>query len=148
MRKVTHKLALFSLLVIGSILIVGCSGGGVQWTRFAQDSVLPDFLADAPARVREAYRFAYANKDELSKIPCYCGCNFMGHIDNYTCYIKSRSAEGVEWDAHAEYCQICVDITHDVIDKLAAGESMKSIREYIDSTYSGFGTGTDTMPVK
>lgn len=52
--------------------------------------------------IQEAYRFALANREVLEKIPCYCGCGNVGHMDNYMCYVQSESADGqVVFDYHA-----------------------------------------------
>jgi hypothetical protein len=65
-------------------------------------SALPSSFAQLPMQVQEAYRFALANPDVLVKIPCYCGCNQMGHMNNRICYIQSISADGqVVLDDHA-----------------------------------------------
>jgi hypothetical protein len=63
---------------------------------------MPDYVHEAPPYIQEAYRFAVVNKEVLEKIPCYCGCNNIGHQDNYQCYV---SADGsiVEYESHAAY---------------------------------------------
>jgi len=65
-------------------------------------SALPSSFAQLPPQVQEAYRFALANSDVLEKIPCYCGCNQVGHMNNRMCYIQSIDADGqVILDDHA-----------------------------------------------
>jgi hypothetical protein len=44
--------------------------------------------------VRDAYRFAIANRDILRQIPCYCGCGAEGHKSNADCYIKDVRPDG------------------------------------------------------
>lgn len=58
------------------------------------ESLLPYDIRQAPAEVREAYRFAIANRDILRYIPCYCGCGAEGHTSNASCYLKDYSAPG------------------------------------------------------
>jgi hypothetical protein len=41
--------------------------------KLAPESLLPKDIRSAPEEVREAYRFAIANRDTLRYIPCYCG---------------------------------------------------------------------------
>ena len=53
--------------------------------------ISPGSLRDAPAEVREAYRFAIANRETLRYIPCYCGCGSEGHTSNASCYVKDSS---------------------------------------------------------
>lgn len=68
----------------------------------APESALPDFVRAAPAQVREAYRFAIANRELLGAFPCYCGCGAMGHRSNLDCYIKRVRADGsIEFENHA-----------------------------------------------
>ena len=53
--------------------------------------VLPTDIRTAPAEVREAYRFAIANRETLRYIPCYCGCGSEGHTSNASCYVNDSS---------------------------------------------------------
>ena len=138
------------LIVVGAALLAGCAGqttASVSSALYslAPEGSLPDFLADAAPRVRDAYRFAIANPHALDTVPCYCGCGNMGHTSNLSCYIKEVDKAGkVVFDNHADGCGICVDITQDVMRLMADGRSPKEIRAYIDSTYSPFGPPTDT----
>jgi hypothetical protein len=59
--------------------------------RLASETILPEGLRVAPEEIREAYRFAVANRDVLRYIPCYCGCNEQGHTSNASCYVKDNS---------------------------------------------------------
>jgi hypothetical protein len=59
--------------------------------KLAPESILPPDIRKAPSEVREAYRFAIANRDTLRYIPCYCGCGEQGHISNASCYFKDNS---------------------------------------------------------
>jgi len=68
----------------------------------APASVLPAELRQLPADYQEAYRFAVANPLALSKIPCYCGCGSVGHMDNWMCYLRPEStSEQPVFDYHA-----------------------------------------------
>ena len=62
--------------------------------RLAPESVLPADIQRAPVEVREAYRFAIANREILRYIPCYCGCGKEGHTSNASCYLKDFSTPG------------------------------------------------------
>jgi len=59
--------------------------------RLAPETILPEGLKDALDEIREAYRFAVANRDVLRYIPCYCGCGEQGHTSNASCYVKDSS---------------------------------------------------------
>lgn len=100
----------FAILMILSLLALtimfGACGGpagtvGKKLT-LAPESVLPDFISEAPPQVKEAYRFAVANPEVLAKYPCYCGCGAMDHQNNLDCYIKEVRADGsIEFENHA-----------------------------------------------
>ncbi len=101
---------------------------------------MPDEVKSAPAAVQQSYQFATANPDVLKKIPCYCGCDDLGHTSNYTCYISGVDENGqITYDLHAVGCSICVDITQDVMRLLKRGQSVAEIKTYIDQTYAQYG---------
>jgi len=77
----------------------GHAGPGGPWKpRLAPESALPTNVRQAPPTVREAYRFAIANRDILKQIPCYCGCG-AEHQSNAECYIKDVRPDGtIEFD--------------------------------------------------
>jgi hypothetical protein len=85
--------------------VSACTGVGATAQRelkLAPESALPDFARNAPPQVKEAYRFAIANPDVLRAIPCYCGCQAVGHQNNLDCYIKSIRPDGsIEFENHA-----------------------------------------------
>jgi Protein of unknown function with PCYCGC motif len=62
--------------------------------KLAPENLLPKDIRSAPEEVREAYRFAIANRDILRYIPCYCGCGSEGHTSNASCYVKDSSTIG------------------------------------------------------
>jgi hypothetical protein len=90
--------------VLALLAIGACqrAGDGSVELAMAPESALPDFVRGAPPQVREAYRFAIANRELLRAVPCYCGCGAMGHRDNLDCYIKSVRPDGtIEFEHHA-----------------------------------------------
>jgi hypothetical protein len=146
--SIFFALLLLSVLTAGLSACGGPSGAAHAELSLAPESALPDFLSEAPAQVKEAYRFAAANPDVVRVFPCYCGCGAMGHRSNLDCYIKEVRADGsVEYDEHAFGCSICVDITRDVMRLMREGQDLKSIRTYIDAEYSQYGPSTDTEPI-
>ncbi len=105
-------------------------------------TVLPAF-ASAPELAR-LYTFAMQRPEVLTYIPCTCGCGPMGHNSNWNCYVRSIGADGtVVFEEHAVYCQICQDITSDVIRLWQRGSPLSEIRDAIDATYTGPQTPTD-----
>jgi hypothetical protein len=77
------RLLLVTLLL--AVVVAACG---------APASALPDSIRQGPPEVRDAYRFALANRDTLQYIPCYCGCGADGHRSNYDCYIKEIRPDG------------------------------------------------------
>jgi hypothetical protein len=94
-------------MVILIILSTGCdanAGGRVRLTELdlAPLEEMPDYVQSAPREVQEAYRFAVKNPDLLKQIPCFCGCNAMGHMNNLDCYVDELGQIN-EFDNHAAY---------------------------------------------
>jgi hypothetical protein len=136
--------ARLSLLVSIAFISAGCAGTDSQAASHNfQLAAIADMPADvqaAPASVQEAYRFAAANPDVLTQVPCYCGCGAMGHSSNYACYVSGENTDGsLAFDAHALGCSICVDITQDTMRLLDDGKSIPEIRSYVDQTYAQYG---------
>ena len=142
MRRCFH---IFSILLLSLGVVALLAACAPQANELAPESQLPAFLADAPAKFRDAYRFAMMNPHDLETIPCYCGCTAMGHTSNLSCYIKEFNTDGtIVFDEHASQCGICIDITQDVMMLKGQGKLPSAIRAYIDTNYSKFGPGTDT----
>lgn len=98
-KKVT---TLGALAIVLAALAACGEGNGAREIALAPPSMLPPGTLGAPPVVQEAYRFALANAELLSAIPCYCGCGSMGHTSNLSCYVKQFRSDGtVEFDTHA-----------------------------------------------
>lgn len=140
----------FSVLIIISLLLTALSacnraGNTSHLGELAMGDVgsMPAEVKEAPTVVRQAYQFAVDNPDVLRQIPCYCGCDDLGHKSNYDCYIDSVDENGkVNFDSHALGCSICVDITQDVMRLLQEGKTLPEIHAAIDQTYSQYGPPT------
>ena len=93
------------VLMVLAFLAAACGSPGPaldSTTRLAPVSALPPELRQLSPEIQQAYRFALANRDVLEKIPCYCGCGSIGHMDNYMCYIQPQSTDAqVVFDRHA-----------------------------------------------
>jgi len=105
----------------------------------------------APSRpmavVRQVYEFAARHPEVLQFIPCYCGCERVGHNGNHDCFVKSRAVNGTvrEWDAHGIGCAICLDVGRDAMTLFNAGTPVAQIRTAIDRKYaSHFPSATPT----
>ena len=91
--------ALAGALVLGFSLWPAGPGNVHQAYALAPESALPEYFRKAPPNVREAYRFAIANRGILQQVPCYCGCGSDGHKNNADCYIKDVKPDGtVDFD--------------------------------------------------
>ena len=157
------RFSIFNFVILPVLLlgVVGCANAGAMQRlaptpkatqvelAMAPNSTLPGFVHDAEPKVKEAYRFAIANPEVLTKIPCYCGCGTMGHRHTLDCYLKETRADGsIEFDNHAAGCMICVDITQDVMRLMRQGQDLRSIRTYVDAEYSKYAAPTNTLPIQ
>lgn len=141
-KQPKRLVAIISLVVTLPLLAAGCAGADGQGTSLNLASIaeMPADVQAAPVTVQEAYRFAVANPDVLTELPCYCGCGAMGHTSNYACYISGEKADGsLAYDSHALGCSICVDITQDAMRLLSEGKGIANIRAYVDQTYAQYG---------
>ena len=144
--KSSNLMKVLSVLVLLPIILAalgGCkraSAASMDGLNMASMDGMPEGVKSAPTVVQQAYQFAAANPDVLKHIPCYCGCDDIGHSSNYECYISGTDSGGkLTYDAHALGCSICVDITQDVMRLLKQGKPVAEIKPYIDQTYSQYG---------
>lgn len=104
---------LYVAIPILAVLLIG-AGGGLFFARrgdagstrpeikLAPVSQLSQQVRITPPVVQEAYRFAIANPEVLSRLPCYCGCGSVGHESNLDCFIQEFNPDGsVVFDDHA-----------------------------------------------
>ena len=94
----------------------------------------PAYPMDAPAEtVTAAYRFAAEHPEVLSYVPCFCGCERLGHSGNEDCFVKARNSTGdvVEWDEHGMECSICLDVATRARALYLSGTSVEEIQGII-----------------
>ena len=99
---------------------------------------LPDFVQEAGTEAAVAYQYATDQPDILAQIPCHCGCEkALVHKNNLDCYITGFTAEGdvVQYDNHAAYCAVCLEITAQVIKRVSEGQAPPAIHVAIDTQY-------------
>jgi hypothetical protein len=103
-QKGSKRWRYIAALILAAFLI-GAGGGWLRTRRrdagstgadiqLAPVSQLPEKVRAAPVVVQEAYRFAIANPEVLSQIPCYCGCGAMGHESDLDCFIEELNPDG------------------------------------------------------
>lgn len=145
LRRDRRFITLFApVLILLSVAATGCGAARATPTTahelaMAPMAGMPDEVKAAPVVVQQAYQFAVANPEVLTKLPCYCGCGKMGHTSNYACYVKSAGDGPVTYDNHALGCSICVDITQDAMRLSREGKSVQEMRAYVDATYARYG---------
>lgn len=140
---------LFALLLTVGPIAAGCSAPGAAEDMHGLEAApmadMPDMVRHASGRIAQAYQLAVTHQPLLREIPCYCGCNTMGHRSNYDCYVAGIGADGrTQFDEHAVNCAVCVNITHDALRLYAQGKSVSEIRTLIDTQYSKFGPSTSS----
>lgn len=89
------------------------------------------------------YNMAILHGNELSAIPCFCGCGAAGHTSNLNCYFSLESDGMLKRTNHAENCKVCLDITILYSEGKRNGDDLKEIRNTVDYAYKG-AKGTDT----
>lgn len=92
----------------------------------------------APEVVRAAYTFAAEHPEVLGYVPCFCGCQHMGHHGNDDCFVNSRAANGdvTAWEPHGMECQICIDVAHQSEELFKKGTSVRDIRAQVEQSWS------------
>jgi hypothetical protein len=99
------------------------------------------------AVIQQVYEFAARHPEVLQHVPCYCGCERVGHNGNHDCFVKTRATNGrvAEWDAHGMGCTICIDVARDALALHNTGATPTAIRAAIDKKYgSRFPSSTPT----
>jgi Protein of unknown function with PCYCGC motif len=99
------------------------------------------------AIVQQVYEFAARHPEVLQHMPCYCGCERIGHDGNHDCFVKTRTANGTvtEWEPHGIGCAICLDVGTDAMSLFNTGSSVRQIRAAIEKKYaSHFSSSTST----
>jgi hypothetical protein len=100
------------------------------------------------AVVQQVYEFAARHPEVLQYVPCYCGCERVGHTANHSCFVKSRAADGrvIEWDTHGIGCAVCIDVARDAMALFNSGVKPVGIREAIDKKYGSYFPSSTPTP--
>lgn len=131
-------------LLLGGLVLSGCGGTAVVHNHpMAPIEEMPTDVQRSARHLHEAYQFAVANPEIADAIPCYCGCVGLGHTSSYDCYVAGVDENGLmQFDDHAIYCSICVDITQDTMRLLDEGKSTAEIFAQIEADYARFSPPT------
>lgn len=60
----------------------------------------PGRLLGSREVVEEVYTFAARHPEVLRYLPCFCGCDRLGHRSNLDCFVVSTPSEPLRWNAH------------------------------------------------
>ena len=151
----TRKLGLAAIILLSGTLVVTAvlqAQQAPQRGPFATVPVVPmkpappgplppvpleQYLARPAAVVQSVYEFAARHPEVLQYVPCYCGCQSLGHKGNHECFVKRRAADGrvLEWESHGSGCQVCVDVARDAMLMFNSGASVPAIRSAIDQKW-------------
>ena len=99
--------------------------------------------------VTQVFQFAAEHPEVLTYVPCFCGCDHMGHKGNDDCFVKTRAANGdvLAWEPHGTECQVCIDVGLQSMQMYSSGASVREIRAAVDKKYaSSYQNHTPTPP--
>ena len=130
------------------------AGTAAKVARKTPPLVLPEYQLPRPNDVvRKTYQFAADHPEVLKYVPCYCGCDQMGHMSNAECFVKARAKNGdvTEWQEHGMVCAMCLAVCEQSMHMYEAGASLKQIHDEADRKFSGmtaFRTPTPDPPAR
>lgn len=100
--------ALAIVVVVGAALMFIGKGkpderpAAVSGKEIAGAGPMPSWLTTADPNVVAEYAWAAEHFEELQYIPCYCGCDSVGHTGNASCYFRwDKNGKILGYDAHA-----------------------------------------------
>src|SRR5919106_1232179 len=152
---VTAAVFVYVALAVSATALAQAPAGrpAVQTMKPAPPGALPPMpLSGYLARPREVvaavYEFAARQPQVLQYVPCYCGCETIGHRGNHDCFIRSRDANGrVQWNDHGTHCAVCIDVARDAMMMSNSGVPVPQIRAAIDQKWGSRAiTQTPTPP--
>jgi hypothetical protein len=104
--------------------------------------------ARPPDVIRAAYKFAAEHPEVMSYVPCYCGCEHLGHRGNEDCFVKARDVNGdvVEWEDHGMECAVCLDVATKALQMYTSGASVVDIRAAVEKQWTPLATTHTPTP--
>jgi len=151
-----RQLVLPAAVLFGAVLAVSVAASAPQTARKNPSSPATQALPAPPGAlpplpqvsfepvrpmpvVQQVYEFAARHPEVLNYIPCYCGCESVGHKANHDCFVRSRAANGriLEWDTHGLGCAICLDVGRKAMTLFNQGMPVSEIRAAIEREYAG-----------
>jgi len=165
------KKALAISLVLATVVVAGLWSVSASATAAQQQSLTAKFgphkqanlppmpfgprdpLPRPPQVVAQVFQFAAEHPEVLSYVPCFCGCDHMGHKGNDDCFVKTRAVNGdvITWEPHGTECQVCIDVGQMSMQMYSSGASVTQIRAAVEKKFAGqyqFHTPTPQPPAK
>ena len=104
--------------------------------------------ARPPEVVKAAYKFAAEHPEVMSYVPCFCGCERMGHRGNEDCFVKARDVNGdvVQWEDHGMECAVCLDVATRARQMYTSGASVSDIRAAVEKEFTPLSTNHTPTP--
>jgi hypothetical protein len=149
MQKTKLKINMKNLKIfVLATILTSIFIGGIYFSRFLpKQNKIPDY-ARRTEEVKLAYEFALSNPEVLTKIPCYCGCDRLGHQSVENCFVKEFKKDGgVVFEKHGAYCGMCYSIVLETKELFEQGKNISEIRQYIDNKYSKYGGQPTNTPL-
>jgi hypothetical protein len=134
------------LLGIGILVlfVAGVSGGlilgGRAFAGASQNVQFPEWVYSSSLSL-DGYKAAVAMGDSFRSLPCYCDCGKASkHTSLHDCFFKKDGT----FNDHASACDVCGKEAIDALAWQKSGNSLKEIRQQIDTKYHDYGSPTDT----
>ncbi len=152
-RWIRKRLSLAALVAILAVSAMAQSPSQGKLPVLRLPAVDPRLLPRPPEVIQAAYRYAAEHPEVLRYVPCFCGCNEMGHRSSEDCFVKRRSKNGTvtEWNEHGIACAMCIAVAERAKTMCEAGASMTEVRADIEKRYghiTGLRTDTPLPPKK
>ncbi|WP_078554018.1 PCYCGC motif-containing (lipo)protein [Bacillus alkalicellulosilyticus] len=80
------------------------------------------------------YNMNILHHQDIKQLPCYCGCEKIGHTSNHNCFF-SDSTDDRLIDQHGEYCNVCLDITNTYMNGKKENMSIQQIQSLLKQMY-------------
>lgn len=86
----------------------------------------------------QAFVFAAEHPEVAGYVPCFCGCQSMGHNGNADCFVKTRATNGdvTEWEPHGVECAVCIEVATRSRQMQASGAGVASIRSTVEREFT------------
>ncbi len=150
MRTWCKMAVIGGMAVTVAISAAGCSGLGLgagghsahhheaeKYEKTRSPDILPKFLAVYTDSTAALYAEVDKHADYMKGIPCFCGC--MDYTDPheslYRCFVKSKTADTVEWTNHGATCGVCLMELKDIVEGVKLGKSKEQLKLEIEKKY-------------